>query len=101
MDQTRDYSPNQIDRWLRAWTLLVGATSPRLLKIRDDIESAVATLDRNSAGHLAVEMRMKGSSEEQIARALGVSNSRGARILREARERMARHLGWQGEAAAQ
>lgn len=97
MDITRDYSPDQIDRWLRAWALLLDSVSPRLLKIRDDIETAVSTLDRNSPGHLAVEMRMKGNSEQQIARALGVSNTRGARILRDAREQMARHLGWKDE----
>lgn len=42
---------------------------------------------------------MKGSSKEQIARALGVSNSRGARLLRDAEEQVAEHLGWDREKA--
>ena len=92
--ETEGYSPDTIDQWLRAWTLLTGGTSERLARVRSDIESAAASLDMNSPGHLAVEMRMKGNDKLQIARALGVSNSRGATILREAEEHMARHLGW-------
>jgi hypothetical protein len=96
MDQVSVYSPEQIDRWLRAWTLLANSSSRRLLDVRSEIEAAASRLDRNSPGHLAMEMRMKGSSQEQIARALGVSNIRGARILRHAQEQMARYLGWDG-----
>ncbi len=99
MAQTQGYSPEQIDRWLRAWTLLAIGGSRSLAEVRADLEAAVATLDRNSPGHLAVEMRMKGSSKEQIARALGVSNSRGARLLRDAEEQVAEHLGWDREKA--
>jgi hypothetical protein len=99
MDQTNRYSPEQIDQWLRAWPLLTNSTSQRLLDVRADIEAAATGLDRNSPGHLAVEMRMKGSSRLQIARALGVSNTRGARILREALEQMSRLLGGDGAAA--
>ena len=90
------YSPDQIDQWLRAWTLLSNSTSERLAKVRSDLESAAASLDMNSQERLAVEMRMKGNNREQIARALGVSNSRGARILKGAQEQMARRLGWPG-----
>ena len=38
---------------------------------------------------------MKGTSEQQIARALGVSNTTGTRILRTALEQMAVELGWE------
>lgn len=92
--ETESYSPEQIDQWLRAWTLLTSGTSDRLARVRSDLESAAASLDLNSPGHLAVEMRMKGNDKQQIARALGVSNSRGSAILREAQEQMARFLGW-------
>ncbi len=95
MASTTAYSPDEIDRWLRAWALLLESTSPRLSEVRADIEHATSVLDRNSPGHLAMELRMKGSSERQIARALGVSNTQGARILRKAVEQMARYLGWE------
>lgn len=94
--ETGGYSPEQIDQWLRAWTLLTRSSSSHLSQVRSDLESAAASLDRNSPGHLAVEMRMKGSNKQQIARALGVSNSKGAEILHRAQEQMARYLGWNG-----
>lgn len=96
MDNIQAYTPEQIDQWLRAWSLLTSSSSERLSAVRSDIEQAASALDRNSPEHLAVELRMKANSPTQIARALGVSNSRGASILRHAQEQMARELGWDG-----
>ena len=87
------YTPEQVDQWLRGWALLINSSSQRLSQVRSDLENAAASLDRNLPGHLAVEMRMKGSTRQEIARALGVSISRGASILRYAQEQMARYLG--------
>ena len=87
------YTAEEIDQWLRGWTLLVSSSSRRLTDVRSDLENAAASLDRNSPGHLAIEMRMKGSTKQEIARALGVSISKGASILRDAQEQMARYIG--------
>lgn len=86
------YTPERIDQWLRGWTLLTSSSSQRLSDVRSDLENAAASLDRNSPGHLAIEMRMKGSTKQEIARALGVSISRGASILRDAQVTMAEYL---------
>ena len=93
------YTPEEIDQWLRGWTLLVSSSSRRLSDVRSDLENAAASLDRNSPGHLAIEMRMKGSTKQEIARALGVSITKGTSILRDAQEQMARYLGRDGTGA--
>ena len=96
---SNEYTAEEIDQWLRGWALLVDSSSRRLADVRSDLENAAASLDRNSPGHLAIEMRMKGSTKQEIARALGVSITRGASILRDAQEQMARYLRGDGTEA--
>jgi hypothetical protein len=109
-----DWTPALVERWLRDWRSLESLAAsgfelfardggrPGLgvtyVDVKADLEHAAATLDPASLGHLVVRERMRWPAQMvTIARQLHRNKGDVIAAHRQAKEQMARALGWPGD----